>query len=66
MLFSIWRTKKGLEFMTACLSVMFFAVKSWNFGLIIIGLLFAGRGFDAFYSLRSSDEQGSTLICSSI
>ena len=52
--------------MTACLSVVFFAVKSWNFGLIIICLLFPGRGFNAFYNLRSSDEQGSTLICSSI
>ena len=38
------RTKKGLEFSVACLSVMFFTVKSWNFvGLIC--LLFAGRIF---------------------
>ena len=47
MLFGIfeWGTKKGcLEFSVACLSIMFFAVKSWNFvGLIC--LLFAGRGF---------------------
>ena len=44
-LFSISvRTKKGLEFSVACLSVMFFTVKSWNFvGLIC--LLFAGRFF---------------------
>ena len=36
--------KKGLEFKVACLSTMFFAVKSWNFvGLIC--LLLAGRGF---------------------
>ena len=40
-----WGTKfKSLEFKAACLSVMFFAVKSRNFvGLIC--LLFAGRGF---------------------
>ena len=39
-----WGTKKGLEFKVACLSTMFFAVKSWNVvGLIC--LLFAGRVF---------------------
>ena len=39
-----WGTKKGLEFKVACLSMMFFAVKSWNF-FDLICLLFAGRGF---------------------
>ena len=30
-----WGTKRDLEFSVACLSIMFFAVKSWNFvGLI--------------------------------
>ena len=40
-----WGTKfKSLEFKAACLSVMFFAVKSRNFvGLICV--LLAGRGF---------------------
>ena len=38
-----WGTKKGLEFKAACLSVIFFAVKSCSFvGLIC--LLFAERG----------------------
>ena len=41
---SEWGTKKGLEFNVACLSVLFFAVKSWNFGGIIC-VLFTGRGF---------------------
>ena len=39
-----WGTKNGLELSVACLSIMFSAVKSWNFvGLIC--LLFAGWGF---------------------
>ena len=39
-----WGTKNGLELSVACLSVMFSAVKSWNFvGLIC--LLLAGKRF---------------------
>ena len=40
-----WGTKNGVELRVACLSVMFSAVKSWNFvGLIC--LLLAGRVFE--------------------
>ena len=35
---------KGLEFNVACLSIMFLAVKSWNF-VGLISLLFAARSF---------------------
>ena len=39
-----WGPKNDLELSVACLSMMFSAVKSWNFvGLIC--LLLAGRGF---------------------
>ena len=39
--------KKGLELSVACLSIMFFAVKSWNFvGLICLS--FAGFFLDFF------------------
>ena len=39
-----WGTKNGLELSVACLSIVFSAVKSWNF-IGLICLWYAGRFF---------------------
>ena len=54
-----WGVKKGLEFNVACLSIMFFTVKSWNFAGLFCRLI-AGKGFEN----RSSAMAGTTTTTS--
>ena len=56
----LWGTKNGLELSVSCLSIVFSAVKSWNFvGLIC--LLFAGRGFKNCSTGMASTSPSTTL-----
>ena len=55
-----WGTKNGLELSVSCLSIVFSAVKSWNFvGLIC--LLFAVRGFKNCSTGMASTSPSTTL-----